>query len=133
MGSCKLFCLVSAYHVAWDDRLVPPCPAVVWGEVLWATCPDWPQIVILSISASQIAWITGWSHWHLACISFLPPPTFFFFFGGIRVWTQVLYHLNHASSTFCSVYFGGVGVWGFCRLFAQMGLRLWSSPSQAPK
>jgi hypothetical protein len=36
-----------------------------WGVVSWTVCPDWwPQIVILLISASQVARITGVRHQH---------------------------------------------------------------------
>jgi hypothetical protein len=31
-------------------------------------CSDWPQTEILLVSASQVARITGMSHWHLAII-----------------------------------------------------------------
>jgi hypothetical protein len=37
---------------------------VIWGMgVSWTVCPDWPQTVILLISASQWAWITGMNRW----------------------------------------------------------------------
>jgi hypothetical protein len=39
---------------------------VFWDRVLWTICPGWPRTVILLISASWVARITGMSHWHLA-------------------------------------------------------------------
>jgi hypothetical protein len=38
---------------------------------LWTICLGWPQTVILLISASQVAKITGMSHWRLAPVFFL--------------------------------------------------------------
>jgi hypothetical protein len=35
-------------------------------RLLWTVCLGWPQIAILLISASQVARITGVSHWCLA-------------------------------------------------------------------
>jgi hypothetical protein len=32
--------------------------------ILQTICPGWPQTVIFSISTSQVAKITGLSHWH---------------------------------------------------------------------
>jgi hypothetical protein len=37
-----------------------------WDRVSWTICPTWLQTVILLISASWIARITGASHWCLA-------------------------------------------------------------------
>jgi hypothetical protein len=37
-----------------------------WGLVLWTVYPGWSQNVILPILASQVARITGVSHWCLA-------------------------------------------------------------------
>jgi hypothetical protein len=47
---------------SWDDRQIPPQPAIEWGGVLWAFCSSWPWIMILQISASQVARVTGLSH-----------------------------------------------------------------------
>jgi hypothetical protein len=66
MGSCKLFflcqgwlgttiLLISASFVAWDDRCAPQFLTNGWDGV-----GPWP--VILLISASQVAGITGMSH-----------------------------------------------------------------------
>jgi hypothetical protein len=38
-------------------------------EVSWTICPCWPWISILPISASQLAKITGVSHWHVTQLS----------------------------------------------------------------
>jgi hypothetical protein len=37
----------------------------------WTICPGWPWIVILPISASEVAEMTGMSHQHLAQVSSL--------------------------------------------------------------
>jgi hypothetical protein len=39
---------------------------------LWTICPCWPQIMILLISASQVARISNssMSYWHLASLHF---------------------------------------------------------------
>jgi hypothetical protein len=38
-------------------------------EVSWTICPGWPQTLILPISVSQVARITGVSCWCLAPLS----------------------------------------------------------------
>jgi hypothetical protein len=40
------------------------------GYFGYGVCPSWPQIMILSILASQVARITGVSHLHLAIVDF---------------------------------------------------------------
>jgi hypothetical protein len=89
-------------------------------RVSWIVCPGWLWTVILLISASWVARITGVSHWHLGHLEFLiltkdtftiPPfkkKKFSFcvvFFGRNGVWTksltlatQALYHLGHPTS-----------------------------------
>jgi hypothetical protein len=53
--------------VAEMTGAMPPSPAFFcWYEISWTFSPGWPQISILLISASQVARITGVSHWHLA-------------------------------------------------------------------
>jgi hypothetical protein len=47
---------------------------------LQTVCQDWPQTVIFLISSSQVARITGVSHWHPAC--------FITFEIGFRVYAQ---------------------------------------------
>jgi hypothetical protein len=42
---------------------------VFWDRVLWTICPGWLRTMILLISASQVARITGVSHQHLARVS----------------------------------------------------------------
>jgi hypothetical protein len=39
-----------------------------WNGVLQTFCQYWPKVMILQISASQLAGITGVSHWHLPFI-----------------------------------------------------------------
>jgi hypothetical protein len=71
MGSYKLFAQASlepwsscSQLFVWDDRCVSPlCPVIGWDWVLKTICSGWPQTVILPISASQVARITGLSHW----------------------------------------------------------------------
>jgi hypothetical protein len=58
MGSHKL--LISASLIAWDDRCASLCQAIGWVGVLWPFCLGHK---ILPISASQVARITGMSHW----------------------------------------------------------------------
>jgi hypothetical protein len=38
--------------------------------VSWTICLGWPWTSVLQISASQVAGITGVSHWHLAELTF---------------------------------------------------------------
>jgi hypothetical protein len=40
-------------------------------RVSWTICPDWPQTLILQISASHVARITGMSHGTKLGLSFL--------------------------------------------------------------
>jgi hypothetical protein len=47
----------------------PFCSDYFGGGVLQTICPDWPQIMILLISASQVAKIMGISHQHPAKFS----------------------------------------------------------------
>jgi ABC-type Fe3+ transport system permease subunit len=44
----------------------PFCDGYFWDRVSWTICLSWLQTVILLISASWVARITGVSHWHLA-------------------------------------------------------------------
>jgi hypothetical protein len=47
----------------WDDRCVPPCPAVFcWDAVLWTFYLGWPGIKNLPISVFQVTRMTGVSH-----------------------------------------------------------------------
>jgi hypothetical protein len=59
----------SSYFLAcwdWDDRHAPDPVFSHWDGGLANSFPGWPQIVILLISASQVARIIGMSHWSLA-------------------------------------------------------------------
>jgi hypothetical protein len=47
---------------SWDDRCKTLCSAIDWDGVLWIFCPFWPWTMILLISTSYIARITGLSH-----------------------------------------------------------------------
>jgi hypothetical protein len=51
---------------------------------LWTICPGWPQTLILPISDSQIARITGVSHQHLAWFFFLWPFTWVSVYGFMQ-------------------------------------------------
>jgi hypothetical protein len=63
--------LISASWVVWDNRYAPLCPAIDWDGVL-RTFPSWSQTSIVSISASQVAGITGMSHrWLGPALKFL--------------------------------------------------------------
>jgi hypothetical protein len=44
----------------------PFCVGFFWGRVSWTVCPGWLRTVILLISASWVARITGMSH--LTCV-----------------------------------------------------------------
>jgi hypothetical protein len=48
---------------SWNDRHVPPQPAIGWDEVPQFFCPGWPHVIILSISACWVARITGMNHY----------------------------------------------------------------------
>jgi hypothetical protein len=48
----------------------PFCPGYSGDSVLWTICPCWPQTLILPISASQVARITGVGHWCLTNVYF---------------------------------------------------------------
>jgi hypothetical protein len=85
------------------------------------------RVLFLLLFFWIVIWTSGCSTTLGNTIDFL-----FFFFSGTRVWTQdstlagqVLYHLSHASSPFCSGYFGD----GVCELFAWVSLKPWSSQS----
>jgi hypothetical protein len=76
MGSHNLFCpgcsgttilLILASHVAWDGRHEILHVLLFEMGASWIVCPAWPQSRILPISVSQVARITGLSHWCLAC------------------------------------------------------------------
>jgi hypothetical protein len=52
-----------------SPRATPPalfCDVLSWEKGLRTVCPSWPQSMILLISASWVARITGVSHWLLA-------------------------------------------------------------------
>jgi hypothetical protein len=52
------------YHLSHTSN--PFCSGYFGGEVLQTICSGWSQTKILLISVSQVARITGMSHWHLA-------------------------------------------------------------------
>jgi hypothetical protein len=45
--------------------------SILLNEISWTICLGWPWVVILLISASQVARITGVSHQHLSVHVFL--------------------------------------------------------------
>jgi hypothetical protein len=47
------------------------CSGYFGDEVLWTICSNWLRVMILLISASKVARITGVSHWHPALHFFL--------------------------------------------------------------
>jgi hypothetical protein len=58
-------CLLSS----WDYRCEPLLPGLLrlfWSWVSRTTCLHWPWTMILLVSVSQVARITGVSHRHLA-------------------------------------------------------------------
>jgi hypothetical protein len=55
--------LISASHVACDDRCMPLWPGIDWNGISQTIYPRWLQTVVLPISASQVARITSMSHW----------------------------------------------------------------------
>jgi hypothetical protein len=59
----RLYCLSHTFTVF--------CSGYFGDGVSQTVCPDWPQNSILLISSSQVARITGMSHWHLAQIKLL--------------------------------------------------------------
>jgi hypothetical protein len=65
------------------------------GRVSRNICLGWPQISILQISASQIAEITGMSHWHPDI--FITLKRFFFLKqSSAGAGTQGFSHVRHA-------------------------------------
>jgi hypothetical protein len=63
--------LISAFHVAWHDRYTHHSIQSLAEMESWKLfCLGWPQTVILLISASHVARITGMSHQHLTCVLF---------------------------------------------------------------
>jgi hypothetical protein len=52
------------YHL--NHTSSPFCCGYFGDRVSRNICPGWPQIVILLISASQVARITGMNYWFLA-------------------------------------------------------------------
>jgi hypothetical protein len=54
--------LFSVSCCSWDDRYMPHWPAVGWSGVSRIFCWYWPWTVILLLSASQVARITGVSY-----------------------------------------------------------------------
>jgi hypothetical protein len=70
LGSFFCFC----FSFWWDWVLnsgALPLDSHFQFILLWLFCPGSPQTMILPISASQVASITGTSHWHLAPWSLL--------------------------------------------------------------
>jgi hypothetical protein len=49
-------------HHCWNNRRVPPSPAIGWEGVSWTPRPDWHQTKIFLISTFQADRITGVSH-----------------------------------------------------------------------
>jgi hypothetical protein len=47
--------------------LSPFCSGYFRAGVWWTICLGWPQIILLLISASQVARLTGMSYWCLDC------------------------------------------------------------------
>jgi hypothetical protein len=52
------------YHLSYASS--PFCSGYFGDKVSQTICQDWPQTTILPIFTSQIASITGMSHWKLA-------------------------------------------------------------------
>jgi hypothetical protein len=74
-SSCLSFVLFCFFFKALglELRLTPPVLflwKVFWDRILRSFCPGWLWTVILLISASWVARITGVSHRCLACLSF---------------------------------------------------------------
>jgi hypothetical protein len=51
-------CLLGRHYTTWATPLDLFYIGYFWDRVLWTTCLGWPWIVILLISASQVARIT---------------------------------------------------------------------------
>jgi hypothetical protein len=62
--------LISASCIVWDARGELLLSTTGWDRVSQTFSLDWPPTVILLILASQVARITGLSHWHPALIFF---------------------------------------------------------------
>jgi hypothetical protein len=67
--------LQSRSSTAWATPLVHFALVILEIGILVNNLPELAPTLTLPISASQVAGITGLSHWHLAPLS---PPTFFF-------------------------------------------------------
>jgi hypothetical protein len=92
MFFCFLMCLI--FFQCWDLNwgptpwATPPalfCDRFFWDKVLWTICPGCLQTVILLISASWVARITGVSHQCLAS----------------KIHLKV-YHFNYFKCTICA-------------------------------
>jgi hypothetical protein len=55
---------------SWATPPTPPlhfyCDGFFWDRVSWTNCMGWLWNVLLLISASWVAWITGVTHQHMA-------------------------------------------------------------------
>jgi hypothetical protein len=95
--------LNSGFHTCKVVTLSPgPCLLSIFALVIFedgvlrTSCLGWLWTLILPISASQVARITGVSHWH--------PADFFYFliFGGTGVWLRASHLLGRCSFTWAT-------------------------------
>jgi hypothetical protein len=52
-----------ASHSSWDNRHMPPHPAIDWNGILQTFCLGWPWTNTFPISSFQVAKITDLSHY----------------------------------------------------------------------
>jgi hypothetical protein len=62
----RALCLQSSHSYPWATPSVHFALVILEDGVSWTICPYWPLTMILQISASQVARITGMSHWYQA-------------------------------------------------------------------
>jgi hypothetical protein len=58
--------LLGRHSTPWATPSVLFCVGYFQNRVSWTICPGWLQTLILLISASHVARITGMSHWYSA-------------------------------------------------------------------
>jgi hypothetical protein len=68
----RALCLLGRHSATWTTLSVLFCVGYCQDRVSWTICLGWLRIVILLISASRVARITGVSHRHPAFLFLFP-------------------------------------------------------------